>query len=132
MPLAIQIQRDIGRQDAGVVTVKLTGNLDSETAPALERELVPLLNGTVKNMVFDLAGLKYISSAGLRVFAATRHALKDREGQAAIINAQPQIQEVFSIIKALPSMPIFRDVAELDRYLATRQRAHASKSQPNQ
>ena len=124
MPLGIQIQRSIGAQDTGVVTVKLTGNLDSESAPELERELAPVLGGAAKDIVFDLAALKFISSAGLRVFAATRKTLKDRGGQASFINMQPQIQEVFSIIKALPGVAVFRDVAELDRYLAARQRAH--------
>jgi hypothetical protein len=37
---------------------------------------------------------------------------------------QPQIQEVFDIIKALPGVAVFKDVAELDRYLAARQRSH--------
>jgi anti-sigma B factor antagonist len=66
MPLEIQIQRNIGARDAGVVTITLAGKLDSETAPELERELAPVLGGAVKDIVFDLAGLKFISSAGLR------------------------------------------------------------------
>ena len=37
---------------------------------------------------------------------------------------QPQIHEVFEIIKALPGVTVFKDVAELDRYLAARQRTH--------
>ena len=128
MPLEIEIQRNIGAQNAGVVTVKLKGNLDSETAPELERQLAPVLSGATKDIVFDLASLKFISSAGLRVFAATRKTLKDRGGQASFLNMQPQIQEVFSIIKALPGVAVFRDTAELDRYLAVRQRAHEQKS----
>ena len=127
MPLEIEIQRNIGAQNAGVVTVKLKGNLDSETAPELERQLAPVLSGATKDVVFDLAALKFISSAGLRVFAATRKTLKDRGGQASFLNMQPQIQEVFSIIKALPGVAVFRDTAELDRYLAVRQRAHDQK-----
>jgi anti-anti-sigma factor len=125
MPLEVQIDRGVGAGDSGVVTVKLTGNLDSATAPDLERQLAPVLGGgAVKDIVFDLAALKFISSAGLRVFAATRKTLKERGGQASFVNMQPQIQEVFSIIKALPGIAIFRDTAELDRYLAARQRAH--------
>ena len=81
-------------------------------------------NGTVKDVVFDLAQLKFISSAGLRVFTSTRKVLKERGGQASFINLQPQIQEVFEIMKSLPGVAIFKDVAELDRYLAARQRSH--------
>ena len=128
MPLEIQIQRNIGAQDTGVVTVKLAGSLDSETSPELERQLAPVLSGATKDILFDLSALKFISSAGLRVFSATRKTLKDRGGQASFINMQAQIQEVFSIIKALPGVAVFRDTAELDRYLAARQRAHGQKS----
>jgi anti-sigma B factor antagonist len=104
--------------------VKLIGSLDTATAPDLERQLAPLLGGTIRDVVFDLAQLKFISSAGLRVFASTRKVLKDRGGQASFINLQPQIQEVFEIMKSLPGVAIFKDVAELDRYLAARQRSH--------
>lgn len=42
--------------------------------------------------------------AGPRVFASTRKAIKERDGQ--------------------PGMAVFKNVAELDRYLAARQRSH--------
>jgi anti-anti-sigma factor len=100
------------------------GSLDTLTSPELEKQLAPLYSGGVRDIVFDLARLKFISSAGLRVFAASRKQLKERGGQASFIHLQPQIQEVFDIIKALPGVAIFKDVAEMDRYLAARQRAH--------
>src|SRR5215831_8193829 len=125
MPLEIQIQKDISSAgSAGTVTVKLTGSLDTATAPDLERQLAPVLGGMVKDLVFDLEQLKFISSAGLRVFSTARKTLKERGGQASFIHLQPQIQEVFEIIKSLPGVAVFKDVAELDRYLAARQRAH--------
>jgi len=124
MRLQIQIQKSITGQDTGAVTVKLTGSLDTATAPELERQLAPVVAGMVKDIVFDLAQLKFISSAGLRVFSATRKTLKERGGQASFIHMQPQIQEVFEIMQSLPGVAVFKDVAELDRYLAARQRSH--------
>lgn len=61
------------------------------------------------------------SSAGLRAFSAT---LKERGGQASFIHMQPQIQEVFEIMKSLPGVAVFKDMAKMDRYLAARQRDH--------
>jgi len=124
MPLEIQIQKSVSGPDAGAITVKLTGSLDTATAPELERQLVPVLGDTVKDLVFDLAQLKFISSAGLRVFSTARKTLKARGGQASFVNMQPQIQEVFEIIKALPGVAVFKTMAELDHYLAARQRSH--------
>ena len=129
MPLEIQIQKSIAGQDTGAVTVKLAGSLDTATAPELERQLAPVLipQGGIKDIVFDLAQLKFISSAGLRVFSSTRKTLKERNGQASFVNMQPQIQEVFEIMKSLPGVRVFKDLAELDRYLAVRQRSHLNQ-----
>src|SRR5690349_14265099 len=124
MPLEIQIQKDITPGTTGAIHVKLIGSLDTVTSPDLERQLAPILTGGVKDLVFDLAQLKSISSAGLRVFSNARKQLKERGGQASFVNMQPQIQEVFEIMKSLPGIAIFKDVAELDRYLAARQRSH--------
>ena len=68
--------------------------------------------------------MKFISSAGLRVFSMARKQLKERGGQASFVNMQPQIQEVFEIMKSLPGVAIFKNMAELDAYLAARQRSH--------
>ena len=47
------------------LTVALEGRLDTTTAPKLEEELRGSVDG-VSRLVFDLAKLEYISSAGLR------------------------------------------------------------------
>jgi anti-anti-sigma factor len=122
MPLEIKILQSLGGQHAGAITVQLTGSLDTATAPELERQLAPVLGGKVKDLVFDLAHLKFISSAGLRVFSAARKTLKERGGQTSFVNMQPQIQKVFEIMKALPGVAVFQSTAELDHYLAVQQR----------
>jgi hypothetical protein len=40
---------------------------------------------------------------------------------------QPQIQEVFEIIKALPGVAVFTSAVEMDQYLAARQRSRFNK-----
>lgn len=135
MPLEIQIQKVTVGEGTGSVIIKLAGSLDTSTAPDLERELAPALaepvkdSEPIKDVIFDLANLKFISSAGLRVFANTRKALKERGGQVSFIHLQPQIKEVFEIIKALPNVAIFKDIAEMDEYLAKRQRSY-TENQP--
>ena len=124
MPLDIIIQKDISDQGAGIITVKLKGSLDTATAPELAEQLAPVLARSMRDIVFDLAELTFISSAGLRVFASTRKMLKERGGQASFVHMQPQIQEVFEIMKSLPGVAVFKDMEELDRYLAARQRSH--------
>jgi anti-anti-sigma factor len=121
MPLEIQIKRDLDLARQDMATIELTGSLDTATAPELERGVVALIDGKLRHLVFDLAGLKFISSAGLRVFGIARKRMKDGGGQLAFVNMQPQIEEVFEIIKALPGLDVFKSTAELDAYLSARQ-----------
>ena len=84
MPLDIRLQKDIGDR-AGVITVKLTGSLNTATSAELEQQLAPVLAGQAHDIVFDLADLKFLSSAGLRVFASTRKTLKERGIRVSLI-----------------------------------------------
>jgi len=127
MPLEIQIQKDSSNPQAGPVTVKLTGSLDTATAPELEKQLAPVLAENIKDLAFDLAQLQFISSAGLRVFSMVRKQLKERGGQTGFVNMQPQISEVFAIMKSLSGVAVFKDLAEMDQSLAARQRSHLEK-----
>jgi len=122
MPLDIKIKRATDSQHNVTLTVELGGSLDTATAPQLEKQLTAELNDQVKDLVFDLAKLTFISSAGLRVFAAARKWTKQRGEQVSFVNLQPQIQEVFDIVKALPGVSVFGSIAEFDQYIATRQR----------
>jgi len=122
MPLDIKIKRATDSQRNVTLTVELGGSLDTATAPQLEKQLTAELNDQVKDLVFDLAKLTFISSAGLRVFAAARKWTKQRGEQVSFVNLQPQIQEVFDIVKALPGVSVFGSIAEFDQYIATRQR----------
>ena len=121
MPLEIQIKRDLDLARQDMATVQLTGSLDTATAPELERGLMLLLDSKLRHLVFDLAGLKFLTSAGLRVFGIARKRMKEGGGQLAFVNMQPQIEEVFEIMKALPGLDVFKNTAELDAYLSARQ-----------
>lgn len=123
MSLSIQTINSSDPRQAGVVTIKLIGSLDTATAPELDRELTSCLAGRVNDLVFDLAELKFVSSAGLRLFQVARKQMVARGGgHASFINMQPQVEEVFVIIQSLPGIGVFKDIEALDRYLATRPR----------
>ncbi|MBM3851963.1 MAG: STAS domain-containing protein [Verrucomicrobia bacterium] len=119
MPLEIKIGKRFGFLTPSTVAVRLSGSLDTATAPELEKQLAPVYAGKAKDLVFDLGDLHFISSAGLRVFGAARKVFSGRGGQVSFVNLQAQVRRVFEIIEALPGIGIFRDDAEMDRYLAS-------------
>lgn len=101
----------------------LTGRLDSSTAPALEAELDRVLaRHGINRLVFELGGLDYLSSAGIRCFVRARKAIEPSGGRVAVVNPQPGVRKVLDIVKAIPSAGIFKDVAELDEYLDAMQK----------
>ena len=79
--------------DAGRLTITVTGRLDTVTTPQLERELD--LNG-VTELLFDIAGVEYVSSAGLRLFLTAQKTMA-KQGSMTIRGARPVVREVFDI-----------------------------------
>ena len=118
MPLSIKVQEG----KAFTVTLSLQGRLDNDTAAGLDKELDRVLASGVKTVVFDLAGLEYLSSAGLRTFARSQKIMKARSGAALVVNPRPSVQKVLDIVKAVPVETVFRSVKELDEYLDAMQR----------
>ena len=107
---------------AGSQRVALGGRLDTHSYAELDQQLAPLLASTVPSLVLDLAGLEYISSAGIRSIFRARKVLAARGGRVLVVNPQPQIQKVFDVVKAVPLNEIFTSVAEADAYLDAMQR----------
>jgi anti-anti-sigma factor len=112
--------------------VALIGRLDTHTYDELDRQLAPILSSSVRALVFDLAELEYISSAGIRSIFKARKAIEGRGGQVLVSNLQPQIQKVFDIVKAVPLNSIFSSTAEADSYLDLMQKRVVQKEDSNQ
>ncbi len=73
----------------------LTGRLDTQTAPELEKELDASIAG-VKELVFDFANLEYVSSAGLRIILKAQKTM-NTQGSMKLINVNDNVMEVFDI-----------------------------------
>lgn len=75
--------------------VALSGRLDTTTAPELEAALEPVFSA-VTELIFDLSGLEYISSAGLRVILKSQKVMSQR-GSMKLIHVPETVMEVFDI-----------------------------------
>lgn len=77
------------------LALAIEGRIDTTTAPELENELKTCLDG-VENLILDLAGLEYISSAGLRVVLTAQKTMS-KQGNMIIKNVNESVMEVFDI-----------------------------------
>ena len=106
----------------GSQRVTLAGRLDTHSYEDLDEALAPLLNRQLQSLVLDLAGLDYLSSAGIRSIFKARKALGGHGGKVLLVNPQTQIQKVLDVVKAVPMSEIFASTAEADAYLDALQR----------
>jgi len=124
--MALSIQVEEGR--SLTKTLRLTGRVDNETAADLDRELDKVLGTPMKVLVFDLGGLQYTTSAGLRSFMRAQKDMGQRAGQVLFVNIQAPVQRVFDIVKAVNLATVFRNVRELDDYLDAMQKKAREES----
>jgi anti-sigma B factor antagonist len=125
--MALSIQLEEGR--SFTKTLRLAGRLDNETAADLDRELDKVLDSALKVLVFDLGGLEYTSSAGLRGFLRAQKSMSQRGGKTLFLNVQAPVQKVFDIVKAVDLATVFRNVRELDDYLDAMQKKAQEESE---
>lgn len=73
----------------------LEGRLDTTTAPELEEVLKSSLDG-VGELVFDMEGLEYLSSAGLRILLGAQKTM-NKQGSMKVVQVNEMIMEIFEV-----------------------------------
>ncbi len=84
------------KRNGNELTVELEGRLDTLTSPDLEDELEDKLDD-IEMLIFDLGGLEYISSAGLRVLVGAAQAIDEHDGDMVIRNLSVPVRDVFDV-----------------------------------
>ena len=77
------------------LTVKVSGRLDTTTAPELEAEVMGAISDVTK-LVLNFEALEYLSSAGLRVLLQAQKTM-NKQGEMVIRNVNESINEVFEV-----------------------------------
>ena len=95
------IEKKINNDSA---TLIVSGRLDTQTAPELENELDAVLTG-LKELIFDMTNLEYVSSAGLRVILKAQKAM-NAQGSMKLTGVNDSIMEVFDITGFLDILTI--------------------------
>ena len=83
-------------RDFELVTFEITGRLDTTTAPNLET-VVNELSEDTKELIFDMSGVEYISSAGIRVLLGAYKKMNLNQGIMRIEKANDMVREVFEM-----------------------------------
>lgn len=82
------------------------GRLDAVTAPVFEKRALEAVGQGAPRLVIDLAGLEYVSSAGLRSFLVLSKKVQAGGGAVALCSLDGLVAEVFRISGFLTLFPV--------------------------
>jgi anti-anti-sigma factor len=89
---------EIGEDNAaGARVIAPRGRLDSLSSGELERHVVARLDAGDRRVVIDLAGVEYVSSAGLRVLLLAAKRLKPPAGALVLCGMAPSVRTVLEL-----------------------------------
>ena len=83
------------KKNAVETIIEVAGRLDTITAPALDKTINEDI-GETKNLVLDVKGVEYISSAGLRVLLSAQKKMM-KVGSMKVRNVCPEVMEVLEM-----------------------------------
>lgn len=91
------------------VIVQVSGSLNRQTAPELEKALLALADKGQMRVVLDLAGVPEMSSAGLRTIISSAKRLRGGRGDGDLRLAAPgkRVVDVLELAGLLPVFHIF-------------------------
>ncbi len=81
-------------QDVNVV--KLAGDLDGNTAPNVQTQIMGLAIPNVK-MILDMSQVAYMSSAGLRMLLVMYRTINSKSGKVVLVGLSEEIRDTMSM-----------------------------------
>lgn len=77
--------------------VAIVGRLDTNSSPAFEKAITPILAGEAKVVKIDCSALDYISSSGLRLFLMLQKNINQKKGSLSLCGLSDSIKEIFNV-----------------------------------
>ena len=82
-------------KDNGATVIKISGRLDTTTAPELEKA-INAEGDALKSLIIDFKEINYISSAGLRVLLTAQKKM-NAQGSMELVNVSEEVMDIFEM-----------------------------------
>jgi anti-anti-sigma factor len=99
-------------QSGNFLILQISGRLDINSSSEFEKELHSCLDKGHSGIVVDMAGIEYISSAGLRSILVVAKAAKALDSEIRFCGVAGMVDEVFTISGFKKMFKIFATAAE--------------------
>jgi anti-sigma B factor antagonist len=95
-----------------VAVLRLSGELDADTANTLHSVLADLMERPVPRIVVDLADLKFCDSVGLSAFITSKQVIAARGGWLSFAGANPFLAQLMETVGLSRYFAIFPEVED--------------------
>ncbi len=92
--MSLSIEKTI--QD-GITTLVLSGNLDTGTVGQLETMIKELIAEADPGIIFDMQGVTYVSSFGLRMLVYTSKAMRAHGDRFVMHSVQQDVMDILTL-----------------------------------
>lgn len=92
--------------------LRVVGEVDLYTAPALRQQLAELLATGVTHVVLDVSGVTFLDSSGLGVLVSSHKRLRAHEGSLAVATSQERILRLVRLTGLTRLFPPYATVSE--------------------
>lgn len=100
----------LAKVDDTIVQLTLSGFLDAHTFEQLDEVIQGIFAKNIYNVVADLQGVEYISSAGAGVFIGSLAAAQENDGNIVLMNPTESVREVFDLLGLSQIFTIVNDL----------------------
>jgi anti-sigma B factor antagonist len=95
----IRISLDASGDPGSVAIVRVDGVVDTMTAGELENVMNSLIEQRRYNIIVDLGGVDYISSAGWGIFISNIREIRQNRGDIKLAQMIPSVYEIFELLE---------------------------------
>jgi anti-sigma B factor antagonist len=91
----------------GVAIITLTGGIDTDSAPQLEKELITLTGEGRRKILLNFSGVTFISSGGLRVLISTSKNIRDPDVKFGFCCISREVNKILKLVGFTTIFTIF-------------------------
>lgn len=106
----IKISLDASGDTGSVAIVRVDGVVDTMTSSKLESVMNSLIEQKRYNIVVDLGGVDYISSAGWGIFISNIREIRQNRGDIKLAQMTPPVYEIFELLEFDSILSAFESV----------------------
>jgi anti-sigma B factor antagonist len=99
------------RAGRGCTVVRVSGELDMDTAPALQDFLQAVAEAGAGQVVLDCSELTFLDSSGLGILLVGFKELRERGGRLCLAAVQPPVEYVLRVAAVDQVMDVYDSVA---------------------